>query len=217
MSYELTGRRGGITVATAGAWPPERARFLSLHLGAGDRAMTDAPPSSDAPATFWPSSDGLTFTSAPFAAGAEIAGPVSLGLRVSTQARDLDVFAYLSALDADGALSGPVAQGWLRLSHRELDEDASGPGHPVLAHRNLLEVVPGRAYDVEVEMWPASASVPAGGSLLLSIRGSDADNMGQFRHNDPDDRPSELFAGWTTVHTGPDAVSRLTVPVVRRD
>lgn len=68
-------------------------------------------------------------------------------------------------------------------------------------------MISGHRYAADIELWPASALVPAGGSLLLTIRGADADTIGQFRHDDPDDRPSSTFAGWTTLHTDEQADS----------
>ena len=63
-------------------------------------------------------------------------------------ADDLDVFVAVQKLDAYGDLvgfpfyavfeDGPVALGWLRASHRELDQARSRPWQPVLAHRRSL-------------------------------------------------------------------------------
>lgn len=56
----------------------------------------------------------------------------------------------------------PLTQGWLRLSHRALDAELSRPYRPVHPHLGPEPVEPARPYDVEVEIWPTSAVVPAG-------------------------------------------------------
>jgi len=37
---------------------------------------------------------------------------------------------------------------------------------------------------------------------------------GPFQHNDPVDRPADVFGGQTTVHTGGDTASWLQLPIV---
>ena len=69
-----------------------------------------------------------------------------------TDGDDLDVFVALFKLDADGRQvgfpyyaqfeDGPVAVGWLRASHRELDPERSTDYLPVLAHRRALPLTP---------------------------------------------------------------------------
>ena len=50
----------------------------------------------------------------------------------------------------------PVAKGWLRVSHRELDPDLSRPYRPYHRHRRRLSLEPGEIVRVEVEIWPTS-------------------------------------------------------------
>ena len=60
----------------------------------------------------------------------------------------MDLFVALFKRDREGRVvgfahyaqfeDGPVALGWLRVSHRELDEERSEPFLPVLAHRREL-------------------------------------------------------------------------------
>ena len=63
-------------------------------------------------------------------AGTEITGPVAARLFVSSTTADADLFCVLRVLAPDGSdvtFPGaidphtPVAQGWLRVSHRKLD------------------------------------------------------------------------------------------------
>src|SRR4029434_511191 len=50
----------------------------------------------------------------------------------------------------------PVAKGWLRVSHRELDPELSLPYRPYHRHQRRLYLEPGEIVRVEVEIWPTS-------------------------------------------------------------
>ncbi len=217
VTYEVHGHDGRRSTRTAATWPIERTRWTRLHLSVTERTMGDGRPPAPGQVTYWPTSDGLTLRSTPFADGAEIVGPMALHLETSTQAPDLDIFATVRVLDADRCATAALARGWLRLSHRELDDEMSTPWAPVHVHRRLSEVVAGRRYAIEVEIWPAALAVPPGGSLALNIVGRDGFDTGEWRHNDPDDRPNRTFAGWATIYSDPEAPSWLLVPVVAAD
>ncbi len=165
-------------------------------------------------ADYWPTSAGVTFRSRPFGERTDVVGPLALHLQVSTQAGDLDVFASVRSVDQDGRPVSSTALGWLRLSQRDLDQQASTEWSPVHAHRHACEVHAGEQYALDVEIWPAGLVVPPGGHLLLTIGGSDTFATGEWRHNDSDDRPNATFADWATLYSGPDALSWLLVPVV---
>ena len=127
-----------------------------------------------------------------------------------------------------------MAHGWLRVSHRHLNPDLSEPWRPHHLHEERHPLVPGEAYEVEVELWPTSIVVPAGYTIALSVRGRDYEfagepgtsaetittfknrftGVGPFLHNDPADRPPEVFGGTTTLHLGPDRAGRLLVPII---
>jgi hypothetical protein len=38
--------------------------------------------------------------------------------------------------------------------------------------------------------------------------------VGPFRHDDPRDRPSDVFGGNVSIHAGPDRQSYLLLPVI---
>ena len=57
---------------------------------------------------------------------------------------------------------GPVALGWLRASHRELDQDKSTPWQPVHTHSREQKVAPGEIVLLEIEIWPSGTSFATG-------------------------------------------------------
>jgi hypothetical protein len=125
----------------------------------------------------------------------------------------------------------PVGQGWLRASHRKLDPALSEPYRPYHSHDEKQELSPGEVYELDVEIWPTSLVVPAGYRFALSVRGCDYEypqaggerlttfrnelrGSGPFLHDDPHDRPPDVFGGTVTIHTGGDHGSYLLLPFV---
>jgi uncharacterized protein len=185
--------------------------------------------------------DGVTFMSEPLEAETEITGPVAAKLWLSSSTEDADVFAVLRAFDPDGAelvYQGaldphtPIAQGWLRASHRALDPELSTPERPYHPHDRVEPLEPGEVYELDVEIWPTSVVLPAGYRIGLTIRGTDyrydgpgggarlgsfkneMTGCGPFLHDDPEDRPPERFAGTTTLHAGPDRPAHVLLPII---
>jgi predicted acyl esterase len=89
---------------------------------------------------------------------------------------------------------------------------------------------PGVPVELDVEIWPTSIVVPAGYRIALTIRGKDYEHAcrggklsnfknelrgcGPFLHNDPTDRPPNIFAGRTTLHSEKDRQPCLLLPVI---
>jgi predicted acyl esterase len=130
----------------------------------------------------------------------------------------------------------PISQGWLRASHRRLDPERSTEYRPYHTHERSEPLVPGKVYPVDVEIWPTSIVVPAGYRIGLSVRGTDYDyeetaqsaanlavrstsrekkrGPGAFLHDDPRDRPAEIFGGTVTLRTGGSFDSHVLLPFV---
>jgi hypothetical protein len=168
--------------------------------------------------------NGLTF-SMTMKEKTEITGPSALKLFISSATNDADVFAVLRVFDPkgeevlfQGALDPktPVGQGWLRASHRKLDPKLSLPYRPYHTHDEIQELTPGKPVELDIEIWPTCIVVPAGWRVALTIRGRDYEhdlaaatlsNMknpmkgcGPFTHEDPTDRPLDVFGGKVTLH-----------------
>jgi uncharacterized protein len=56
----------------------------------------------------------------------------------------------------------PVAQGWLRASHRKLDPKKSTPYRPYHSHDELWPLDPNQVVELDVEICPTSIVVPKG-------------------------------------------------------
>ncbi|MEH2470653.1 putative acyl esterase [Nitrobacteraceae bacterium AZCC 2161] len=204
----------------------------TLAAGNGPKAASEA--------TYDGFGEGATFLTAPLPSQTEITGPIAAKLWVSSSTADADLFLVVRVFAPDleevvfrGALDPhtPVAQGWLRVSHRKLDKKLSLPYRPYHSHDEIQPLTPGEVYEVDVEIWPTCIVVPAGHRIALTIRGKDYvypgepggsenthgrvwNGVGPFRHDDPRDRPADVFGSKVSIHAGPDRASYLLLPVI---
>jgi predicted acyl esterase len=213
-------------------WPLARTRWTPYYLDAGADALWTTEPAAGGAVEYEALGSGVTLRSAPFAADTEFTGPVAAKLFVSSSTADMDLFLTLRVFDPQGGEvtfigandpQAPVSQGWLRLSQRKLDPARSRPGKPFHPHDERLPVAAGEIYEVDVEIWPTSVVVPAGYRLALTVAGRDfarpeaqglMKGSGIFLHDDPADRPAEVFGGLNTIHTGGDRASHLLMPLI---
>src|SRR5439155_7302007 len=143
-----------------------RTRYRSLHLDAAGAAMELLPASESEVRYAADAEDGRAVFDHRFDASTELVGHTKLRLWVEAEgADDMDLFVALQKLDADGEVvpfsyfnaleDGPVALGWLRVSHRELDAERSTPEQPRLLHQREQRLRPGEVVPVEIEIWPS--------------------------------------------------------------
>lgn len=220
-------------------WPLARTAWTRLYLDPDALSLTAEQPTSTMTIKYEARGEGITFKSAPMPADTEITGPAALKLRLSSQTQDADVFAVLRVFDPSGdellfygALDPktPVGQGWLRASQRKLDARRSFPWRPYHPHDEVQPLMPGKAVDLDVEIWPTSVVVPKGWTIGLTILGRDFDhgqaaaglsNMknamrgcGPFLHEDDGDRPADVFGRSYTLHFAADSAPYVLLPII---
>jgi predicted acyl esterase len=74
----------------------------------------------------------------------------------------------------------PIANGWLRVSHRALDPTKSTPYRPYHPHDRVQPLTPGEVYEADVEIVSSCIVVPKGWRLALSVRGKDYEYTGEL-------------------------------------
>lgn len=232
---------GEVFVARAEAdWPLPSTQWVTKWLDASDLTLRDSVPPQAASVSYEGFGDGVTFTTPPMPAATELTGPMAAKLFIASQTEDADLFLVVRVFAPDfkevvfqGALdpNTPIAQGWLRASHRKLDADLSEVYRPYHTHDEKQPLTPGQVYELDVEIWPSCIVVPPGYRVALSVRGKDYaypggasegletlgtawSGCGPFTHTDPRDRPAHVFGGTVTLFTGPDHPSWLLLPVI---
>jgi len=221
-------------------WPLKRTRWTKFYLDPASMTLTTKKPSGNAQLKFPAMGDGLMFLTPPLAKETEITGPSALKLFASSSTPDADLFIVLRIFTGDlkeivfqGAIDPhtPVAQGWLRASHRKLDKKLSKPYRPYHTHDEKQLLKKGQTVELDIEIWPTSIVVPAGYRVGLSIRGKDYEyggasggrlsnfknelkGCGPFLHDDPRDRPPAIFNGTTSLHFGRGKAPYLLLPII---
>jgi len=220
-------------------WPIARTQWTRFYLRP-DHSLGVEPAAEKGVLSYAGLGDGLTFLSEPLTAETEITGPLAAKLWVSSETADADLFLVFRVFTADlkevvfqGALDPhtPVAQGWLRVSRRKLDKALSRAYRPYHTHDEKQPLAAGEVVEADVEIWPTCIVVPAGCRIALSVRGRDYvypggagqglrtmknvfTGVGPFLHNDPVDRPPEIFGGRVTLHFDRDRQPYVLVPLI---
>jgi predicted acyl esterase len=218
-------------------WPIARTQYTKLYLDARTASLGRSARSQEASCRYLgtapsaetaprpgeaPSSHRAQFDFT-FEQPTELIGHMKLKLWAAAEgADDMDIFVAVQKLDAAGHLvpfafwahfdDGPVALGWLRASHRELDAAKSTEYQPVLLHRRERKIEPGAIVPLEIEIWPSGTRFEAGEKLRLVVQGADIYNYSKpvmcDRHEDTVNRGPHI------LYTGGKYDSHLLVPVV---
>ncbi|HEY7649342.1 MAG TPA: CocE/NonD family hydrolase, partial [Methylomirabilota bacterium] len=110
-------------------WPLARTQWTTCYLDPARLALTPTPVAREASVAYPALGDGLTFSMV-VDRETEITGPVAARLFVSSSTSDADLFLIVRVFDPDGREltffgstdpNTPIANGWLRASHRRLD------------------------------------------------------------------------------------------------
>jgi len=207
-------------------FPIPRTRYIKLFLDASDgklkltRSIKESKVSYD-------SANGKATFDFKFDQDTELTGYMSLKLWVSPEdSDDMDIFVTIRKLDVNGnevyfdsyisPLKYPVAFGWLRLSHREIDEEKSTPWEPYLKHvvGPGKKVRPGEIVPCQVPILPSGTLFRKGETLRLEISGT-------YRGGE-DLSDTVVMLGYGTINKGTHTIytggkydSYLLIPLVQ--
>ena len=243
----LNVRRPGEQVTPRGEkeWPLNRTKWTKFYLDPAHMTLERKKSLKNTSISYrGMSSDGVTFMMPQMAKDTELCGPIAAKLFVSSDTKDADMFLVLRLFSPDltevtfkGTVDPhtPIAQGWLRASHRSLDKKQSKPYWPWHTHDKKQPLNPGKVYELDIDLHPTGIVVPVGYRLALTVRGKDyiwpgakmqddeftlsnfakpLTGCGPFLHDDSRDRPKKVFDGKVTLHTGPVRQAYLMLPVI---
>lgn len=206
-------------------WPLARTRYTPFYLDAASASLSPTPVSTESALAYDATSDASAAFSHVFTQDTELTGYFKLKLWVEADgADDMDLFASVQKFDAAGELVnfyyitrfrfGHAARGWLRVSHRELDEAKSKPYQPYHPHGREELLHPGEIVPVEIEIWPSSTLFRAGEQMRVVVMGKDPfppsrdPGVGIALH------PVTRNAGTHVIHTGGRYDSHILLPVI---
>ena len=175
------------------SWPLENTQYRKLYLDAssgeaargglstlkhGREAMVEYSGAASGPGAHRAE---FTFK---FDKATELIGHMAAKLFMSApMTEDMDVFVAVWKLDQQGKPvelayyaqyeDGPVALGWLRASHRELDAEKSTEYMPWLKHARELKFKKGEVVELDIEIWPSGTRFEKGEALRFDVQGTD--------------------------------------------
>jgi predicted acyl esterase len=173
---------------TENEWPLARTRYTRLYLNASNGKLSKFRPKKKSCVSYGVNDINDKTQNARFEfqfdRRTELTGYMKLKLWVeATGSDDMDLFVALEKIDRAGYVvpfpffgnhdDGPVALGWLRVSHRELDERKSSPYQPYHKHQREIKLKAGEIVPVEIEIWPSSTLFKRGERLRIIVQGSD--------------------------------------------
>lgn len=205
-------------------FPIPETDYQPLYLDAANNSLNSTPVDDQAQSRYAAQKTGSEADSTTweyiFDEAVDLIGHMKLKLWVSAEdANDLDLHVAVKKFDKHGnevyfpdfqhIENGLAASGWLRVSHRELDEEKSTPWQPWLKHERLLKLAPDDIVPCEVEILASATGFRAGDKLQLIVQGYDIISVfNRFKHEDT------VNAGHHVIYTGGDYDSHLLVPAV---
>jgi predicted acyl esterase len=208
-------------------WPLARTQYTTWFLNAGNGTMNPSPVGQPAQIGYDVNDFADKTQNAHFEFEfdnkTELTGYTKLKLWVEADGSDdMDLFVAIEKIDRAGYIipfpffgnhdDGPVALGWLRVSHRELDEEKSTPYQPIHRHRKELKLKTGEIVPVEIEIWPSSTLFDRGEKLRVVVQGSDIYTFPQERHTNQ--HTNTVNRGKHIIHAGGKYDSHLLIPVI---
>jgi predicted acyl esterase len=186
-------------------WPPQEAKPMTLFFGANGKLARKRPrgkkidsyrpdpaarpmstlPTGGAwdvipPYEWLPLVDGtaVAYTTLPLKKSLTVVGPGSVDLWLRSSAADSDLQVTLSEARPDG-LETYVQSGYLRASHRKLDDDRSTPTLPVHTHleADASPLPAGEFVPVRVEIYSVTHVFRKGSRVRVSVEAPGGDRV----------------------------------------
>ena len=167
-------------VRTEHEWPLARTEWTRFYLRRYEELSTEPETDMTEPDAFVhlppmisARLSSLRYCTNPFSTGIEVTGPASLVLYAAIDQVDANFIVNLWDIYPTGKRT-LVTKGYLRASHRKVDEVRSKIGRPFHLHTNPIPVVPGEILELQIRFSVMSNYFRVGHRLGLEIGSSDA-------------------------------------------
>lgn len=206
---------------------PDAERSVTYSAEVNPTVPRPAPATAGpAPATA-PCAPGATFISEPLTQDTVLAGYSKAVLWVASSSEDMDIYVSFRVLDEENRevdycgpalIPGistrfyPLAKGWLKASHRKLDQERSTAHRPKHTHLQAdhAPLRDGEIVPVEIEIIPNTGLVRRGHRIRVDIEPYTGVGHGMRHAYDP----ACHDGAFNTIYTGPDHPSHVQLPVV---
>jgi len=203
-------------------WPLARTKWekLYLHPGGGrlDGKLDNRAPCGDEGALryrFTPFSltgllglPKIVYRTPPIKERVEVTGPLSLTLYASSTVGDTTWEVNLLDEDPRGRCR-LLTCGWLKASHREVDEEKSKPYQPWHPHKQEEKLRPGEIYEFKIELWPTSNAFHPGHRIRLEVASQRSPVFDLIYYHAPDP-----YVGINAIYHSRLCPSHLLLPVI---
>ncbi|MEA2418279.1 MAG: uncharacterized protein QOE60_485 [Thermoleophilaceae bacterium] len=156
-------------------WPLAGTDWRKLHLRRFGALTVEPEPVKGYPDTFvqqpvqeQPRVASLDYLTSPQSEDVELIGPAAATVFAALDAEDTNWMVSLLDVYPDG-MEVELTRGFLKASHRAVDEERSDPWRPWHPHTDSEPVVPGEIEQYRIELSPLSTVIRAGHRIKLSI------------------------------------------------
>jgi putative CocE/NonD family hydrolase len=162
-------------------WPLARTQWMKFYVR-GDGGLTKEAPGQYEAADIFVNKvlplpheavPRIKYQTPPFEEDAEVTGPIALYLYAALDQPDATWCVNINDVGPDGS-ARLVSKGWLRASHRAIDEERSKPYQPFHHHTESIPVEPGKIYQYAIDIREISNVFKAGHRIELVIKGQDS-------------------------------------------
>jgi len=175
ITYHVRGRG----FRQADAWPLPQTRWTDLHLRRFGALTEEPEPVDGRPDVFVQQSvletdqvSTADYVTTPFPEDVDVIGPVALTLFAAIDDEDTNWMASVLDVFPDGT-EVELTRGYLKASHRAVDEGLSEAWRPWHPHTEPAPVPVGEIVEYRIELSPMSSVLRAGHRLKLSISALD--------------------------------------------
>jgi len=175
IRYHITGAEKW---AQAKEWPLETTRWTKLYLNSLRQLLPEPELYNDEPDAFvqqplyvTEERARVTYVSPPLPEDLQVTGPPRVTFYASIDQPDTNF--RINVRDAESDAIYPLAQGWLKASHRALDEARATPWEIAHDHTKAVPVKPGEVNEYRVQLRPMSHLFRAGRRIKLEISSID--------------------------------------------
>lgn len=114
----------------------------------------------------------VTYISGPLSEDLSVTGPPRLTFYAAIDKKDTNFRVTIREEGADNGLA-PLASGWLKASHRAIDEEKTTEWEIAHDHTKAVPVEPGKIYEYTIQLRPMSHMFRAGSRIRLEINSID--------------------------------------------